>query len=65
MKTREYDLGLRKEVYLQAMEAISTGMTAIGRFGELNIPLQELMRAYMDRSHAIAKVSIIGNKDTI
>ena len=65
MKAREYDLGLRKEVYLQAMEAISTGMTAIGRFGELNIPHQELMRAYMDRSHAIAKVSIIGHKETI
>lgn len=65
MKSREYDLGLRKEVYLQAMEAISTGMTAIGRFGELNIPHQDLMLAYMEKSHAIAKVSIIGNKETI
>ena len=31
------DLNLRRDVYMQAMEAISAGLVAVGRFSELQI----------------------------
>lgn len=65
MRSRERDLNLRKDIYLAAIEAISTGIVVISRFGDLNVSGQELMLAYTDRSPAIGKVSIVGTGETI
>jgi hypothetical protein len=65
LESKERDASLRRETYLAAIEAISAGMVAVGRFGELNIKEEELMRSYTDKSPAIAKVSIVGKNDTI
>jgi hypothetical protein len=65
LESREQDLSLRRDVYLAAMEAISAGMVAVGRFGEMTTPYPELMKSYSDRAPAMAKVPIVGREETI
>ena len=65
LESREQDLNLRRSVYLDAMEAISAGMVAVGRFGEMTTPYPELMKSYSDRAPALAKVPIVGREETI
>lgn len=62
---RARDLGMRRDVYLGAFEAIATGMTMVGNFGELDVQFQDLMRAYMGKASAIGKVTIVGRESTI
>lgn len=62
---RARDLTMRRDVYMGAFEAIAAGMTMVGNFGELEVPFQELMRAYMGKSSAIGKVTIVGRESTI
>jgi len=62
---RARDLTMRRDVYLGAFEAIATGMSMVGNFGELEVPFQDLMRAFMDKSSAIGKVTIVGREGTI
>jgi hypothetical protein len=56
---------MRRETYMAAMEAISSGMVAIGKFGELNVSQQELWQSYFEKSPAIGKVTIVGRDETI
>jgi hypothetical protein len=65
MDHRKQDLSLRRETYLAAMEAISAGMVAVGRFSDLATSDQALMQSYTDRSPAISKVAVVGNEETI
>lgn len=62
-KTR--DLTLRRDVYMEAMEAISAGLVAVSRFSELNTSSDELMHSYTDLSPKIGKVTIVGKNETI
>jgi hypothetical protein len=65
LESKERDSSLRRDTYLAAIEAISAGMVAVGRFGELNVKEEELMQSYTEKSPAIAKVSIVGKDETI
>jgi len=65
LESKERDASLRRETYLGAIEAISAGMVAVGRFGEFNFSPQELMEAYTNKSPAIAKVMVVGQNDTV
>lgn len=65
MRSRDRDLNLRRDIYLAAIEAITTGVVVISRFGDLNVSGPELMLAYTDRSPALGKVSIVGTGETI
>ncbi len=65
LESKERDASLRRDTYLAAIEAISAGMVAVGRFGELNIKQEELMQSYTEKSPAIAKVTIVGRDETI
>ena len=62
---RTRDLAMRRDVYLGAFDAIATGMTMVGNFGELDVPFQDLMRSYMSKAAAMGKVTIVGEEDTI
>jgi len=64
LKTRERELTLRKDIYLDAAEAIATGINSIGNFANLDIPSDKLTAAYIVKSPSIAKVHIIAEKDT-
>lgn len=65
LESKERDVSLRRDTYMSAIEAISAGMVAVGRFGELNIKEEELMHSYSEKSPAIAKVTIVGKDETI
>ena len=65
LKNRERDLSLRRDVYLAAAEAISAGMGAVGRFGDLSVSHEKLMQPFTEKAPAIAKVHIVANDNTI
>jgi len=65
MRNRDRELSLRKDVYLSAAEAVSAGITAIGRFADFEIPNNKLTEAYIDKSPAIAKAHVIANERTV
>jgi hypothetical protein len=62
---KQWDTNLRRDTYLSAIEAISAGMVVVGRFADFNVPHQELMRSYTDKSPSIAKVTLVGKEKTI
>jgi hypothetical protein len=62
---KQWDTNLRRDTYLSAIEAISAGMVVVGRFADFNVPHQELMRSYTDKSPSIAKVTLVGKEETI
>lgn len=65
LESKERNLNLRRDVYLAAMEAIATSVATIGRFGNLNIPSDELELVLTDKSPAFSRVSIVGQEATI
>jgi hypothetical protein len=65
LRNRDRELSLRKDVYMSAAEAIWAGLSAVGRFGDLDIPNNKLTEAYMEKSPAIAKVHVIANEQTV
>ncbi len=65
LESKERDLNLRRDIYMAAMEAIATSVATIGRFGNLNIPSDELELILTNASPALSKVSIVGHEATI
>jgi hypothetical protein len=65
LESKERNLNLRRDVYLAAMEAFATSVATIGRFGNLNIPSDELELILTDKSPAFSRVSIVGQEATI
>jgi hypothetical protein len=65
LESKERDLNLRRDIYLAMMEAMATSIATIGRFGNLNIPSDELELILTDQSPALSKVSIVGQEATI
>lgn len=64
IRNRERELSLRKEIYLAATEAVSAGLTAIGRFANLDIPHDQIAEDYLNRSPSIAKVYVVSTEAT-
>ncbi len=65
LESKTRDLNLRRDVYMSAMEAIATGMVAVGRYADFEVPQQTLMQSYTDQSPAISKVTLVGKDETI
>jgi hypothetical protein len=65
LRNKERDLNMRREIYMDAMEAISAGITAISRFSELNETPETLMQSYTSLSAKVSKVTIVGQNATI
>ena len=65
IKKEERELTLRKEIYLAAAEAISSGIQMIGSIANLNVSYDKLMESFSEKAPAIAKVNVIANEDTI
>lgn len=63
LKQREQGLSLRKEIYLDAAEAVSIGVQTLARFGDLSIPSEKVMANFVERSAAIAKAHIVASPD--
>ncbi len=65
LKHREREMSLRKDVYLSAAETIWAGLSAIGRFSNLDIPHDKVIEAYSEKSYVIAKIHIIAKDETL
>jgi len=65
LRNRERELSLRKDVYLGAAEAISAGLTAIGRFANLDLPNDKITEVYLEKASSIAKIHVIAKEETV
>jgi hypothetical protein len=65
LKTLDREMTLRKDVYLSAAEAISSGVGAISRFANFDIPNDQIMSGYIEKVPAISKVHVIAKTETI
>jgi hypothetical protein len=65
LRKKEREMSLRKDIYLVAVEAISTGITSIGQFANMEIPNDKLTEAYIEKFPSIAKVHVIAGEETI
>jgi len=64
VRNRERELSLRKDIYLDAAEAISAGLNAIARFADMDVPYNQLTAGYMEKAASVAKVHVIAREDT-
>jgi len=53
----------RREVYLEAAEAIIVAMTCIGRLADLNRVTADILKPYEDQIGNIAKVHLLAGPD--
>ncbi len=65
LENKARDLNMRRDIYMEAMEAVSAGLVAVSRFSELNNTPEDLMRTYTDLSPKIGKVIIVAKNETI
>lgn len=65
LKTKDREMALRKEIYLEAAEAIAAGMNTISRFANLDIPYDQLTNTYVEKAPAISKVHVIARTETV
>jgi len=65
LRNKERDLNMRREIFMDAMEAISAGITAISRFSELGETPESLMQSYSKLTSKLGKVTIVGQNETI
>ena len=65
IRNKERDLNMRREIFMDAMEAISAGITAISRFSELSETPETLMQSYSKLTSKLGKVTIVGQNETI
>ena len=64
VKNRDREMSLRKEVYLTAAEAVSTGLIAINRFSNLEIHHDKLLDDVLAKSPAVSKIHLIAKEET-
>jgi hypothetical protein len=65
IKTKEREMALRKEVYLAAAEAVTTGLNLISRLSNLDLTDEEITKPYADQIKAVHKVYVIGESETV
>lgn len=65
VKRIEREMALRKEIFLDAAEAIVAGLGAVTRYADLKVPHDELAKEFIEKRSAIAKVHIIAREETI
>lgn len=65
MVNKERDITMRRNVYLDAMEAISAGLVTVSQFSNPEKSPEALMESYTDLSPKIGKVTIVGHNETI
>jgi chorismate mutase len=65
LRISDSELSLRKDIYLEATEAISAGFLSLGKMADLEIPNNDVFGKYTEKSPAISKIQIIGNENTL
>lgn len=65
LKKEERELTLRKDIFLDAAEAMQGGALALGSFANLDLPVAEITKGLVAKMPAVAKVHVIARQDTI
>lgn len=65
LRSNDRSMALRKEVYLDAAEALSAGLFSISRFSNFELPNEKVIADYSEKAPAIAKVHVVGGAKTI
>jgi len=65
VRSRERHMALRREVYLEAAQAIPRMSGVLGRLADINISDQELSRVFEDGTAKLNQIQVIGSNDTI
>jgi hypothetical protein len=64
-KRTEREMAIRKEVFLDAAEAIVAGIGIITRYADLKIPADDLAKEFSEKRSAIAKLHLIAREETV
>jgi hypothetical protein len=56
---------IKKEVYMDALEAITKSQNMVASFSNLNISEEKITSEFSDQAGKIAKVQIVGTKETV
>lgn len=64
-RNREREMNLRREVYLQAAEAIARGQNILTRLTDLNLSEQEMGAQFSVDSSTLAKIQIVSTNETV
>lgn len=65
LKTKERELALKKEIFLEAAEAVSLALSAITNISDLNMPNEKVMEEYRKKAPALAKIQLVGSTKTV
>jgi hypothetical protein len=65
IKSKEREMGVKKEVYLAAAEAIAAAQTAVHNFADLELESFEVTADYRAKAPALAKIYVVGKSDSI
>ncbi|WP_341908403.1 hypothetical protein [Polaromonas sp. YR568] len=65
VKAQERELNLKKEIFLEAAEAISVAISTLSSLSNLDIPNNKVLERYSEKSPAIAKVQVVATSGTI
>lgn len=61
----EREQNIKKEVYMDAVEAITKSQNMIASFSNLNISEEKITSEFSEQAGKIAKVQIVGTKETV
>jgi len=64
-KRIDREMELRKSIYLEAAEAIDSGLLVLGNYANLTKTFDELFREFYEKRGALAKVHLIGKESTV
>jgi len=64
-RKKDRGLALRRDLYLEAAEAVSVGIDTVGALGNPSLPVQDLMGPAIERTAAITRVYLVASDDTI
>lgn len=65
LRIKDRELALRKDIYMEAVEALSAGVQSIGRFVDLDIANAKVTESYTEKAPAVAKLHVIANEETV
>ncbi|MGH7844507.1 MAG: hypothetical protein ACREQW_04960 [Candidatus Binatia bacterium] len=61
----EREMALRKQIFLDATEALVAGLSGLNKHADLGLTREQLYEGFADKRAAIAKVHLIGCADTV
>ena len=65
VKSTERELTLKKDIYLEAAEAVSAAISSLFNFANLDTSNEKVMESYLQKSPVLAKVHIVGTLQTV